>query len=154
MTDISKSRFYIGVFLFFAGFVCPLFIPIVTRSDWSTGLKTAVSGFLALGAPEIIMIIAVGILGKDGYAYLKNNLLGFLHKISPDEVTLTRYRIGLVFFIAPLIAGWLLPYLSFYFESFRGMILWIYIAGDVLFLSSFIILGGNFWDKFRELFVH
>ncbi len=28
------------------------------------------------------------------------------------------------------------------------------LSGDVLLLASFIVLGGDFWDKVRALFVH
>jgi hypothetical protein len=27
-------------------------------------------------------------------------------------------------------------------------------AGDLLFIGSLIVLGGDFWDKVRSLFVH
>jgi hypothetical protein len=29
-----------------------------------------------------------------------------------------------------------------------------YIAGDLVFLTSFFVLGGDFWDKFSGLFKH
>ena len=150
--SISKGRFAFGVFIFFLGFSSPLFIPLVTRTNWSVALKTTISGLLALGIPEVMIILAVAILGKEGYAHLKNNLLKFLHKISPDEVSRTRYRLGITMFVVPLFAGWILPYLTFYFTSLQDMILVVFIIGDILFLLSFIVLGGNFWDKFRGLF--
>jgi hypothetical protein len=28
------------------------------------------------------------------------------------------------------------------------------ISGDVLFIFSFFVLGGDFWDKLQALFVH
>jgi len=28
------------------------------------------------------------------------------------------------------------------------------IAGDVLLLVSLVVLGGDFWDKLRSLFIH
>ncbi|MCZ6520265.1 MAG: hypothetical protein O6848_02065, partial [Bacteroidetes bacterium] len=154
MALISKSRFVLGVSVFFLGFASPLFIPVVLSTSWSSGLKSTISGLLALGVPEIMMILAVAILGKEGYDYLKDNLLGFLHKISPDEVSIARYRFGLVLFTTPLIAGWGLPYLALFFKPFGNGVLWMYLVGDVIFISSFLVLGGDFWDKFRALFVH
>ena len=154
MPAISKQRFAFGVFIFFLGFASPLFIPVVANTSWSTGLKTTVSGLLALGIPEVMIIFAVAILGKEGYAHLKGSLLKFLVKISPDEVSRSRFVIGITMFSIPLIAGWVLPYLAYYFDPFRNIVLIIYIVGDVVFFSSFIVLGGNFWDKFRALFSH
>jgi hypothetical protein len=28
------------------------------------------------------------------------------------------------------------------------------LAGDALFISSLFVLGGDFWDKVRSLFIH
>jgi hypothetical protein len=28
------------------------------------------------------------------------------------------------------------------------------LIGDMMFVSSLFVLGGNFWDKIRALFVH
>jgi hypothetical protein len=28
------------------------------------------------------------------------------------------------------------------------------IGGDLLFVASLLVLGGNFWDKLRSLFVY
>ena len=55
-------------------------------------------------------------------------------------------------FTAPLIFAWVTPYL----ESTGGTPLVttpFAIAGDVVFLASFFVLGGEFWDKFRALFM-
>jgi hypothetical protein len=152
--SISKGRFAFGVFIFFLGFSSPLFIPLVTKTNWSVALKTTISGLLALGIPEVMIILAVAILGKEGYGHLKDNLLKFLHKISPDEISRTRYIIGIFMFTTPLVAGWSLPYLAYLFDPFKDFVVGVYIIGDIAFLSSFIILGGNFWDKFRALFIY
>jgi hypothetical protein len=28
------------------------------------------------------------------------------------------------------------------------------IAGDILIITSLVVLGGDFWDKIRSLFIH
>ncbi len=30
----------------------------------------------------------------------------------------------------------------------------IAICGDILILASLLVLGGDFWDKIRSLFIH
>ena len=67
----SKRRLYIGTAILVIGFLSPLLIPFVTRTDWSVGLKSTISGLLALGIPEVIMLLAVGIIGKHGYECIK-----------------------------------------------------------------------------------
>ncbi len=117
-TKIKKppqNRLIWGGLVFIFGFLCPLFIPLVVASDLSTGLKSLISGLLAFGVPELFMIIAAGILGKEGFNYLKR-YLRILFKIygPPDTVSKTRYSIGLVMFFIPIFFALILPYVFNY----------------------------------------
>lgn len=156
MTDnqqISNGRLRLGVIILVVGFLSPLLIPLVTKTGWSVGLKATVSGLLAFGIPEIFMLIAVAVMGKAGYEYIKEKSLKYLkHFAPPDEVSLTRYRIGIVLFTTPLLIGWLQPYLGHFLTVLNEVPLWLDIVGDSIFISSFFILGGNFWDKLSGLF--
>ena len=137
------------------GFMSPLLIPFVASTNWSIGLKSAVSGFLALGIPEVFMIIGVAILGKEGYHFLKDKLFGFLKQFAPpDEVSLTRYRIGLAMLCLPLFFAWAHPFIGQFLPDLKTLPLWCYVTGDIVLIASFFVLGGNFWDKLRSLFVY
>lgn len=150
---IPKARLIFGGAVIVVGFISPLLIPLVATTNWSLGLKSVLSGLLALGIPEVFMIIGVAILGKEGYQFLKDKLFGFLRQFAPpDFVSLTRYRIGLVMFLLPLLLGWAVPYLTYYVTGIHELPLWSYIIGDVVFITSFFVLGGNFWDKLSGLF--
>ena len=86
---------------------------------------------------------------------LKGKAFKYLKRFTPaDEVSLTRYRIGLVMFSLPLLFGWLLPYLGHYFTFLNQQPVWQYVVGDMIFFASFFVLGGDFWDKFSGLFRH
>jgi len=100
------------------------------------------------------MVIAVAIMGKDGYAYLKGKFLDKLKIISPDEVGLTRYRIGLLMFMLPLVFGFSQPYIDALTDTAFQFPNWLFLALDVIFVLSFFVLGGNFWDKIRGLFTY
>jgi len=151
--EISKPRFILGSIIFISGFAIPLLIPLVVNSNLSNSWKTGLSGFLALGIPEIFMIIAVAIMGKAGLTFLKSKLFSFLKPLAPpDVVSTTRYRIGLFMFLLPLTAGWVTPYLAHFFPSLNSIPLYYFAVADVIFFASFFVLGGNFWDKFRNLF--
>ncbi len=153
--EISKTRLILGGIILVVGFMSPLLIPIVTATDWSVGIKTTLAGLLAFGIPEVFMLIAVAVLGKQGYEFLKGKVLTYLKQFAPpDSVSLVRYRIGLIMFSFSLLVGWLQPYLSHYFSFLTELPLWSYILGDIIFLSSFFVLGGDFWDKFSGLFKH
>jgi hypothetical protein len=148
-------RFPVGVTIFVAGFVAPLAIPLVTSSDLPTGWKAAVSGALAVGVPEIMMVVAAAMMGKEGFARLKSRFGRFLRKYGPPErVSRVRYRMGLAMFTLPLLVAWLAPYLGHHLPGYETNSMWWHIGGDLVFFSSLFVLGGEFWDKLRALFVH
>jgi len=150
-----KGKLVAAGIIFISGFLSPLLIPIVTSSNLSIGWKTTLAGLLALGIPELFMIIAAAVAGKEGFNYLKNKIFGLLKKYGPpDKVSRARYRIGLVLFLFPLITGWLLPYISHHVPFFEDNKYIINITGDIMFIVSLIVLGGDFWDKLRSLFIY
>jgi len=65
-----------------------------------------------------------------------------------------RYRIGLVMFCAPLAFGWLSVYVAGSIPGFAQNPLPYALGGDLLLLTSLFVLGGDFWDKVRSLFLH
>ena len=151
----SNFRFRIGVMVFAISWCSPLLIPLVTASNLSAQWKTVVSGALAVGIPEIGTILAIAIMGKSGFNMMKNRIFSFLKKYGPsDRVSLTRYRIGLVMFAIPLLFGWLSPYLQNLIPQYEDHRNLFAIIGDLVFIGSLIVLGGDFWDKIRSLFVH
>ena len=108
-----------------------------------------------LGVPELLWIIAVSFMGKEGFNYIKTRVFGFLKKLAPhDRVSKTRYRIGLVMFVVPLFFGWLGPYFTHKISAYETHRFTVSLAGDIIFLLSFFVLGGDFWDKIRALFMH
>ena len=155
-TSISKGRLYAGGVIFIAGFLSPLLVPLITMLPLSDGWKAAISGLLLVGVPELAMLIAAAVMGKDGFNYLKQLIFGFLgkHFAPPETVSLVRYRIGLILFSIPLLFGWVVPYLAGHYPVFDEYRMIFAIIGDLLLVSSLFVLGGEFWDKLRALFIH
>ena len=88
-------RFKVGVTILVVGFAAPLAIPLVTSSDLPTAWKTAIAGALAVGIPEIMMVVAAAVMGSEGFAELKRRFGKLLKKYGPPErVSRTRYRVG------------------------------------------------------------
>jgi hypothetical protein len=69
-------------------------------------------------------------------------------------VSLVRYRVGLLMFFMPLLFGWLQPYIVHFYTPFDSDSMLPVILFDVIFASSFIVLGAEFWQKIQSLFVH
>jgi hypothetical protein len=155
-TSLPKGRLYAGGTIFVAGFLSPLLVPLVTASTLPVGWKTAISGLLLVGVPELAMLVAVAVMGKAGFNYLKQLLFGFLgkHFEPPETVSSIRYHIGLVLFSIPLLFGWIMPYIAGYFPILDEHRLVFAIIGDLFLLGSLFVLGGEFWDKLRALFIH
>lgn len=161
MAEVSQAnmpaagwRLKLGVALFALSILLPVLgVPLVSAMDLSTTVVATVSGVLLAGA-EVLGIAAVAVMGKSGYAYIKNRVFGFLKQYGPPaEVSRTRYTIGLVMFSVPIIFGWLAPYAADLIPGYSGNEFTFAIAGDLLLLTSLFVLGGDFWDKLRALFI-
>ncbi len=152
---VGKMRFIIGGAVFVGGFLSPLLIPLVTSSDLPGNWKAILSTGLVAGLPEVGMLLAVAILGKQGFAQLKEMFFSRFRKITePAAVSLTRYRVGLFMFFTPLLLGWLQPYVAHFYSPAGGSSMLPVILFDLMFASSFIVLGAEFWQKIQSLFVH
>jgi len=147
-------RFRGGLTVLVVGWLTPLLVPVVVATDLPTEWKTVLSGLLMVGIPEIFTVAAVAILGKPGFNLIKERIFGFLKRHGPaDEVGRTRYRIGIVMFVVPILFGWLAPYGPDRVVGQEVQSLWVNLIGDLMFLASFFVLGGDFWDKLRALFL-
>jgi hypothetical protein len=162
MAEVSQTnvpatgwRLKLGVVLFALSVALPVLgVPLVAAMGLSAATVATVSGGLLAGA-EVLGIVAVAVMGKSGYAYIKNRVFGFLKQYGPPaEVSRTRYRIGLVMFAVPIAFGWLSPYVADWVPGYFGSEFTYAVAGDLLLLASLFVLGGDFWDKVRALFIH
>lgn len=151
----ASWRIKLGAALFGISILLPVAgIPLVTTLGLSKTMIASASGALLVGA-EVLGVCAVAIMGKSGYAFIKNRIFGFLKQHGPPQkVSRGRYNIGLVIFCVPLLFGWLSLYISEWAPGLLSYPLPFAIGGDVLILASLFFLGGDFWDKIRSLFIH
>lgn len=151
----AKRKIIIGTVVFVLGQLSPLIlIPVVVSLDLSSGWTTALSGLLMFGFPELAILASVAIMGKQGFNFFKQKIFGYFKKVAPpDTVSKTRYRIGMVMFVIPFLIGWLLPYFTELIPRYDNFGIYIYIGGDILLIVSLFVLGGDFWDKIRALFI-
>ena len=106
-------------------------------------------------ADEVMMIAAAAIAGKEGLAYIKKRIFGFIKPYGPPrKVSATRYKTGLVMFALPLLYAFLSPYIGKYIPGMVEHRLIYAVAGDLMLLVGLFMLGGGFWDKLRALFIH
>lgn len=148
-------RFKLGLGLFALSFTFPIVgVPIVSLFDLTTTMATSISA-LVLGIAEVCGLAAVAVMGKDGFVYIKGLFSKYLKQYGPpQDVSYVRYMTGLLMFCLPILFGWGAPYAFNVFPEYAPSSLSWVIWGDFLFLASLCVLGGNFWDKLRSLFVH
>jgi hypothetical protein len=148
-------RLKLGAALFGLSILLPVAgIPLVTALGLSTTMTASVSGTFLVGS-EVLGVCAVAVMGKSGFAFIKNSVFGFLKRYGPPQkVSRGRYNIGLVLFCVPFLFAWLSPYISKWIPVFLSHPLPFAIGGDILILASLLVLGGEFWDKIRSLFIH
>jgi hypothetical protein len=73
--------------------------------------------------------------------------------LAPNIVGPLRCRIGLAMFCLPLVSAIVEPYADVIWPG-RWPNSWqLQLLGDTVLIASFFVLGGNFWDKLRALFV-
>ncbi len=148
-------RYKAGLSLFVLAVVSPAFAPLVAFTELSTEWKAIIAGFLLVGGPEIFTVGAIAFLGKSGFAHLKTTLFRFLKLYAPKrEVSRMRYYIGLTMLLAPLVLAWVAGYVPQFLAFYTDHHLIINLIADFVFIASFFVLGGDFWDKIRALFVY
>jgi len=146
------GRIVAGVGVFVLGWVVTLsIVPIITASPLSTSAQATVSGIVVFVGPKIGVLAAIAILGKPGFNYLKRKVFGFLKP--PAEVGPVRYRIGIVMFVAAMLFGLMERYVGYFMANAIAPEIRSSIAIDVLLFASILVLGGDFWDKIRALFI-
>jgi hypothetical protein len=151
----TRWRMSLALALWVGGFFLPLAIPLVTALALPVATKTALSGLLVFGLPQLLTVIAIAIVGKSGFHYLMERVYGAAKKLGPPmHVSRLRYRLGLVMLFLPLVVSFLEPYLTLLLIRER-LPHWVYgVIDDTLFLTSFFVLGGEFWDKVKALFIY
>jgi len=148
--EIKKDwRYYLGLFIFIIHLILPILaLIIVPMLGLSTGVSTLLYGLSVAGGPDVLLIAAAALLGKDNLTYLFSKLgSGFKNLVKWDQVTPQRYRLGV----------WLLVIFYIVPESLRdgnqpGLGFYVTVGADILFIISFFVLGAEFWGKLQALF--
>ena len=150
---LPRWRFTLGVALFLLAFAPHVALGLVILSGAgakAVGTMAAISFTLN----KVFLLASVIVLGRAGFDRIKQQFVGaFRRHVMRDEVGPWRYRIGLVFFVVPLVFAWKAPYVTEFMPILGRHSTTAAIVTDVVFIVSLFVLGGEFWDKLRALFV-
>lgn len=155
-----RSRLIAGAAILAGALLVKVIGPaLIVSSDLSAAWKTGLSIALFIIVPKILIISIVLVLGKSGFAYLKSAIYKSVARTAaplapPRQVSPLRYRVGLVLFTLALLEALFVPYLQ---RAVPDLVdrhrVWDWIS-DFMLIASIFILGGEFWDKLRALYIH
>jgi hypothetical protein len=148
-------RFKVGI-----GIICLmlgswLLVPVAAAVGVPGSRIAALTGVLFI-SNKVLLILVIAVMGKSGFQQLKRKMFGYVSGLAPtmeSEVGPIRHRIGVVMFFLPLISSFLEPYVDSLWPGLRPNLWQAQMLGDVMFIGSFFVLGGNFWEKLRALFI-
>ena len=128
-------RIKVGFAFFIYGLIAnPLLIAILTLIG-GTKFAAISGGLLVVG--EVMLVVGAAIAGKQGYAYIKVTVFGYLKKAAPPQkVSKIRYRFGLLIFLIPVIHGWGLPYFEEHIPGHLTHPIIYAIIGDAMLAIS------------------
>ena len=148
-----RRRMILGACVLVAGQLMMAGAPVILALDLASPWHGIAMVAVLFVIPDLSLLAAIAIWGKPGYLYLRSKVFAFLkRRLPPDTVGPLRYGIGLAMFTLPVLFAWIAPYLSEVAGEPLPRVPYA-VAGDIVFVASFFVLGGDFWDKFRSLFV-
>ncbi len=105
-------------------------------------------------ANKVLLLTCIAVMGKAGFQQLKGLIFGYFKTLAPgDTVGPTRHAVGLVMFCLPLLSSMLEPYVDQLWPGLRPNMWQLQALGDLMLIASFFVLGGDFWNKVRALFI-
>ncbi|NVD38082.1 transporter suffix domain-containing protein [Ensifer sp. HO-A22] len=145
-------RFKLGILLLCLVGAAWLLVPALAWAGASAATIATATGIIFIWN-KVVILMTVAVMGKPGFQQLKGAIFGAFRLPPESIVGPLRYNIGLVMFLVPLMAAVLEPYIDAAWPALRPNLWQLQLIGDLIFLASFPVLGGNFWEKFRSLFI-
>jgi hypothetical protein len=147
-------RLWIGVVLFGVSNAPPAALPLVANSDWSSSAKSVANALLFFVAPQLLLLASVLVLGRTNHDRLYDATVRALDRCKPrGDVGPVRYKVGLVLFVLPMSFTCIQAYAPGLISGEGPSRVWVTALAHATFLFSLVVLGGDFWDKLRALFV-
>ncbi|MGI9616316.1 MAG: hypothetical protein ACR2QO_25600 [Acidimicrobiales bacterium] len=153
----SGWRRSVGVVLFVLHLILPLIaLVLVPILGLPSGANAIVMGASVVGGPDVLLIVAIAILGKDGVSELMTKFGSGVRRLTKwDAVTEQRYKIGMWVLVASL----LLPTIILFFwhssiegiEGQPGWGFWVLLASTFAFIGAVLCMGQPFWLRIQAI---
>jgi len=149
----SNWRLKAGIAVLVLAMALPLSALLVPLLNLPMAQSALIAGTLVAGAPEVLMLLAVALLGRQNF----DRIVGaakkfFFTTFFASPVSRQRYYAGLAVCVLSIVPLYLVGYVPSSMPTGDNRIV-ILAAADVAFILSIFVMGGEFWEKFRRLFV-
>ena len=152
----SSIRYKLGMVFIIFGIISPAVGFIVPFLGLSQTLAVSLVGIFFIGAPEVFLILGAALAGKEAMIAIKTRVKDlFTKKITPQAVGKVRYNIGLGLFVGSILVNWILQYLNFSVDTtdYQQVLMIITVIFDLMILSAFFIMGEQFCEKIKKIFI-
>lgn len=151
-TEATTWRFKLGIALVCLAIAMWLCVPLAAWAGVPSTRIAAITGIIFI-VNKVLLLLVIAVMGKSGFQQLKSKIFGVFRLSTDTEIRPFRYNLGLIKFCLPLISASLEPYIDAMAPGLRPNLWQLQLFGDLMFIASFFILGGNFWEKIRSLFI-
>ena len=150
-------RRILGIILFGLSLSLPLItLVVVPVLGFPQEINAVLFGLSVVGGPDVLLIAAVAVLGKDGVSDLMGKLGTFGKRVFRwDSVTKTRYMVGLVVLVVAMVAP-LIP--LFFWESSvetidggPGWGFYLGVASVFVFIGAVLSMGAPLWSRIEAV---
>jgi hypothetical protein len=155
---ISRRRRALGVGLFVLHLILPLLaLVLVPILGLPAGTNAVLMGASVVGGPDILLIAAIAVLGKDGVSELMSKLGSGVRRLTKwDAVTKRRYTVGMWVLAVSLV----LPTMILFFwnssiegiDSQPGWGFWVLLASTFAFIGAIMCMGAPLWLRIQAIF--
>lgn len=134
------------------------------------GLGAATVGALVVGG-EIVSLASIVFLGKEGFKAIKSKVVVFAKSTYTAPVGKSRHYIGIALLLANVVTTYLI--MLYAWDAFEAagaegptaavwgldieqqgsLVFWLFLIGELSFLIAIYVLGAEWWEKFRRIFV-
>lgn len=134
------------------------------------GLGAATVGALVVGG-EILSLASIVFLGKEGFKAIKNKIFAAAKESYTAPIGKTRHSIGITLLLANIVTTYTM--MIYAWDAFAeataegsetavwglnvaqqgDLVFWLFLIGEISFLIAIYMLGADWWDKFRNIFI-
>ncbi len=131
------------------------------------GVLSAGGAAMAVVVGEVVGLASIVFLGKQGFLAIKSKFVGAIRAEFARPVGRSRHTIGIVLLLSNFFASVTLAAFAWAsYEVAPGEIVWgmsleeqadfyatLFAAGELAFPVGIVVLGADWWERFRGLFV-